>query len=181
MRNTIKQSCWRNRRGATVEKSKRAESSGRRDRRLPEVPPVGRASRESSEGEATGVSRVDLLGQTGPGIRRRGGATADSWTGAGRARSKSHRPHVHGRPFGRFSVCRFAQGGLREPGQFPAPGRWLTPEGHLHLGDVPVRATGEQAAPSGNFELPELPRTRIGNIEAESGPGTGKNCVGRLS
>src|SRR5256885_15228887 len=77
-------------------------------------------SGERSAEKAAFVSRVHLLGEASPGIRRCSRAAFDSGTCTRSAWSESHGAYVHGRPLGRFSVRGAVPSGLRESGYLPA-------------------------------------------------------------
>src|SRR5204862_6293195 len=118
---------------------------------------AGALPRKSGAGKTPRVSQLDLLGKTGPGIRRWARRALDTWPCASGAWSESHGENVYGRSLGRFSVHGAPQSGLCESAGFRKLRRWAALEKCIHQRDLPMRAAGKQTSAQRDLELPRLP------------------------
>ena len=122
--------------------------------------------------EAPRLSRRDLLGAAGAGLRRSARAPADCRPRAGRARRQSHRTRLHRRR--RRRIRRLSDGGaaprrLREPHDLAAPRRWPAADDAYIVAAVRCappdnKPTPEEIArclPHLEAELAALPRVRV--------------------
>ena len=110
----------------------------------------------------------DYWGKPVPGLRRPARGVVDSRPGARRARRESHRPHVHRRPLGRFSLQGALSRRIREPAALRPPRRRPRPQECLHLRDRFAALLRRTSRCRRNSKLPPLFRKRTRDSPARA-------------
>ena len=127
---------------------------------------VGGVARGSGAGQAEGVYRSGILGQTSAGIWRPECSCAGCRSCARRARLEPHGSSIHGRCVRRVFVSSVVPGQVRESAVGGITKRWSHPEGSVYHSCRPLRASIKQAEPQRIEKLPAV--SRKGNPDLET-------------
>ncbi len=143
---------------------------------MPQVPTARPVPRESRPGEGRAVPGLDILGPSGPRIRRSTGTRTHRGSRARGPRWEPYRTGLHRGPQRRLALSRPLPRRVRKPGNVHVAGRWTAPHGRLHHGGRPLRSTCEPADARGIRPMPAVPRDGAPGPAAGSRRGRPRPC-----